>query len=41
MFQKYFLKFVWFIHGLCDSYIYHHDYVPKHADKEFWEDDFK
>lgn len=38
MLNKIILKFVWWLHGLCDRYIYNHDYIPKHADKDFWGD---
>jgi len=33
-------KIVYSIYKWSSNYVYIHLYVPKHADKDFWDDDF-
>lgn len=35
-----FVKFLLFLKRHIDSYLYTKIYLPKHADKDFWGDDF-
>lgn len=39
--RKYLDKFILWLNDITGKYIMEHIYIPKHADKEFWGDDFK
>lgn len=40
MFRKLIDKFMYHIYKWSSDYVYRNFYIPKHADKDFWGDEF-